>query len=137
MSELYELQLTTNKGQVAVFTFDPEELNSPQLHALAQTGLFEVAVRDYGMKVWSVIDGRACYQCEVVHPDNITNDHWTVCLECAWECGECGEIGADPQRHGCEHSITCDDCSTVVYSDWYYTDGDSRAICGKCYGSKP
>lgn len=99
--ELLEVQLTTPEGQVAVFTLTPEECDSPQLHALAQTGLFEVAVRDYGMKVWSVIDGLPCHECETIHPDNITSDHWTVCEEHAWECGKCSLIGEDPRLHEC------------------------------------
>lgn len=149
--ELLEVQLTTAEGQVAVFNFTVERLNdlAPQLHALAKCGLFEVCVREWRGKVWSVIDGepcgceecdtdpKPCHECDTIHPDNITNAHWTVCLECAWECGECGQIGDDPHQHQCEESITCDECSAVVFSDWYYTDGDSRAICGKCYATTP
>lgn len=97
--ELLEVQLTTAEGQVAVFTFTVERLNdlAPQLHALAKVGLFEVCVRDYGMSVWSVIDGEPC------------------------GCDECS------------HSITCEECQTIT-NDYYFTEGDNRPVCGRCYG---
>ena len=101
--ELREVQLTTAEGQVAVFNFTVERLNdlAPQLHALAKCGLFEVCVREWRGKVWSVIDDEPC-----------------GCEECL-------------------HSITCEECSAVVFQDWYYTEDNSRAICGKCYAATP
>lgn len=91
--ELLEVQLTTAEGQVAVFTFTVEKLNdlAPQLHALAKVGLFEVCVPDYGMSVWSVIDGEPCgcdecdsdptpCQCENLD-DDLVEDGWT-CYTC-------------------------------------------------------
>lgn len=127
--ELLEVQLTTAEGQVAVFNFTVERLNdlAPQLHALAKVGLFEVCVREWRGKVWSVIDGEPCGCEDCLHSitceecQTQTNDYYFTEGDNRPVCSRCYGWTFTPHK-----DISFEHCGRPAY--WQ----NEKVICTKC-----
>lgn len=83
--ELLEVQLTTADGQTGVLELESTPDNNFTLHALANLGIFEVAVREQGSLVWSVIDSglTPCDKCQTLIDSDTHAEELGMCLSCS------------------------------------------------------
>lgn len=83
--ELLEVQLTTADGQTGLLELESTPDNNATLHALANLGIMEVAVREQGSLVWSVIDSglTPCYICQTPIDSDIHKEELGMCLPCS------------------------------------------------------
>ena len=100
MFGLYEVQLTTVDGKTGTLELESTPDNIFTLHALANLGILEVAVRDQGALVWSVIDPDQlpCDNCQTLIPAEIHQEELGLCVNCSSDfynhtCDKCGEEG--------------------------------------------
>lgn len=85
MFGLYEVQLTTADGRTGVLELESTPDNNFTLHALANLGIVEVAVREQGSLVWSVIDSglTPCDKCQTPIDSDIHAEEFGMCVECS------------------------------------------------------